>query len=120
MIIVIDDDFDRRFGEIPGVMHATTPEDGLALVRSHWGEITHLFLDHDLGYDDNLLPLDIRPVVSWLEERAVTEGPGKFTIWVHSMNPKATVLSTGLNNRGYTCHRVALTFAQKLYHKLVE
>jgi hypothetical protein len=114
MIIIIDDEFKLRFGEVapPGTLHAATPDDAIALIRAQWNNITALFLDRDLGQDAHGEEIDIIPVVKWLEDRAnqkhILACPG----YVHSMNSTVGPLVQGLVNRGYNARRIPLDTAR--------
>ncbi|WP_316528372.1 cyclic-phosphate processing receiver domain-containing protein [Kitasatospora brasiliensis] len=63
---------------------ARTSGDGVRLLEEHRGAyIDELWLDHDLGGDD-----DILPVVALLEEAAFGGEPFRIgTVFVHSANP---------------------------------
>ncbi|MEV7603171.1 cyclic-phosphate processing receiver domain-containing protein [Kitasatospora sp. NPDC089797] len=63
---------------------ARTSREGLRLLQEHRDTyIDELWLDHDLGGDD-----DILPVVTLLEEAAFNGQPFRIgTVFVHSANP---------------------------------
>ena len=63
---------------------ARTSHEGVLLLEEHRAhEIDELWLDHDLGGDDNIMP-----VVALLEEAAFAGHPFKIgMIYVHSANP---------------------------------
>lgn len=63
---------------------ARTSDEGIQLLQEHRdGFIDELWLDHDLGGDDSIMP-----VVALLEEAAFNGEPFQIgTIYVHSANP---------------------------------
>ncbi|MFF4381770.1 cyclic-phosphate processing receiver domain-containing protein [Kitasatospora sp. NPDC001547] len=63
---------------------ARTSREGVRLLQEHRdGFIDELWLDHDLGGDDSILP-----VVTLLEEAAFDGRPFRIgTVFVHSANP---------------------------------
>nr|BFD96480.1 hypothetical protein KitaXyl93_78400 [Kitasatospora sp. Xyl93] len=63
---------------------ARTSREGVRLLQAHRdGFIDELWLDHDLGGDDSILP-----VVTLLEEAAFDGRPFRIgTVFVHSANP---------------------------------
>lgn len=63
---------------------ARTSADGIRLLHEHRGRyVEELWLDHDLGGDDSILP-----VLTVLEEAAFDGRPFRIgTIFVHSANP---------------------------------
>ncbi|MFJ9523712.1 cyclic-phosphate processing receiver domain-containing protein [Kitasatospora sp. NPDC101801] len=63
---------------------ARTSSEGVRLLAEHRDSfIDELWLDHDLGGDDNILP-----VVTVLEEAAFNGRPFRIgTVFVHSANP---------------------------------
>ncbi|MFF5443201.1 cyclic-phosphate processing receiver domain-containing protein [Streptomyces achromogenes] len=63
---------------------ARTSLEGIQLLQEHRdGFIDELWLDHDLGGDDNIMP-----VVTLLEEAAFGGQPFRIgTVFVHSANP---------------------------------
>ncbi|MFE0458920.1 cyclic-phosphate processing receiver domain-containing protein [Kitasatospora sp. NPDC058965] len=63
---------------------ARTSRDGIELLHEHRdGYIDELWLDHDLGGDDTIMP-----VVTVLEEAAFHGRPFRIgTVYVHSANP---------------------------------
>lgn len=63
---------------------ARTSREGIQLLQEHQaGFIDELWLDHDLGGDDNILP-----VVTLMEEAAFNGQPFRIgTVFVHSANP---------------------------------
>ncbi|WP_433465252.1 cyclic-phosphate processing receiver domain-containing protein [Spirillospora sp. CA-128828] len=70
---------------LPGATRiARTSQEGVLLLEEHRDhEIDELWLDHDLGGDDSIMP-----VVSLLEEAAFEGRPFKIgMIFVHSANP---------------------------------
>ncbi|MGI5163525.1 cyclic-phosphate processing receiver domain-containing protein [Spirillospora sp. CA-253888] len=70
---------------LPGATRiARTSREGVLLLKEHRDlDIDELWLDHDLGEDD-----DILPVVTLLEEAAFQGRPFRIgTIYVHSANP---------------------------------
>ncbi|XVQ08086.1 cyclic-phosphate processing receiver domain-containing protein [Spirillospora sp. CA-255316] len=70
---------------LPGATRiARTSRDGIHLLEEHRDrEIDELWLDHDLGGDDSIMP-----VVALLEEAAFEGRPFKIgTVFVHSANP---------------------------------
>ncbi|MFE4971293.1 cyclic-phosphate processing receiver domain-containing protein [Kitasatospora sp. NPDC056651] len=93
---------------LPGVTRiARTSGEGILLLEEHRdGFIDELWLDHDLGGDDTIMP-----VVALLEEAAFDGRPFRIgTVFVHSANPvgAATVVRS-LARWGY---RVQRTTAQ--------
>lgn len=101
MIIVIDDE--RTFawygagrGEI---RYARTSSEGIVSIAKAWtnyslrfGNMVDLYLDHDLGENDTIMP-----VVDFLYSAANVEAKGSITgltmfiqnIYIHSQNPTA-------------------------------
>ncbi|MEV3926957.1 cyclic-phosphate processing receiver domain-containing protein [Actinomadura coerulea] len=80
MILGIDD-----LRPLPGVTRiARTSREGIQLLEEHRdGFIDELWLDHDLGGDDSIMP-----VVTVLEEAAFNGRPFQIgVIFVHSANP---------------------------------
>ncbi|WP_034266798.1 cyclic-phosphate processing receiver domain-containing protein [Actinospica robiniae] len=63
---------------------ARTSRDGIQLLQEHRDQlIDELWLDHDLGGDDTIMP-----VVTLLEEAAFSGRPFQIgTVFVHSANP---------------------------------
>ncbi|MEU9058556.1 cyclic-phosphate processing receiver domain-containing protein [Streptomyces sp. NPDC048430] len=63
---------------------ARTSGEGVKLLQEHRGSfIDQLWLDHDLGGDDSILP-----VVTLMEEAAFNGRPFRIgTVFVHSANP---------------------------------
>ncbi|MEV6153031.1 cyclic-phosphate processing receiver domain-containing protein [Nonomuraea sp. NPDC052129] len=63
---------------------ARTSKEGIRLLQEHRDEfIDELWLDHDLGGDDSIMP-----IVTLLEEAAFNGEPFQIgTIFVHSANP---------------------------------
>ncbi|MFE6961662.1 cyclic-phosphate processing receiver domain-containing protein [Streptomyces sp. NPDC057696] len=63
---------------------ARSSGEGIKLLQEHRdGFIDELWLDHDLGGDDSILP-----VVTLMEEAAFNERPFRIgTVFVHSANP---------------------------------
>ncbi|MEV6211471.1 cyclic-phosphate processing receiver domain-containing protein [Kitasatospora sp. NPDC051914] len=63
---------------------ARTSREGIQLLEEHRdGFIDELWLDHDLGGDDSILP-----VVTLMEEAAFSGRPFRIgTVYVHSANP---------------------------------
>lgn len=67
-ILVIDDL--RLFEPLADeeIVHVRTMQEGRNfMVDVHWDEV---WLDHDLGYDEDLNEVDVRPLVSHIEEAA--------------------------------------------------
>ncbi|MFJ9350994.1 cyclic-phosphate processing receiver domain-containing protein [Streptomyces sp. NPDC101237] len=63
---------------------ARTSDEGIQLLQEHHDRyIDELWLDHDLGGDDSILP-----VVTLMEEAAFNGHPFRIgTVFVHSANP---------------------------------
>ncbi|MER5867542.1 cyclic-phosphate processing receiver domain-containing protein [Kitasatospora sp. NPDC002040] len=63
---------------------ARTSADGVRLLEEHRGTfVDELWLDHDLGGEDSIMP-----VVTLLEEAAFNGRPFRIgTVYVHSANP---------------------------------
>jgi len=63
---------------------ARTSREGIELLQEHRDRFIHeLWLDHDLGGDDTIMP-----VVTLMEEAAFSGQPFRIgTIFVHSANP---------------------------------
>lgn len=108
MIIVIDDERTFNFRPFtPTTHYARTSDEGIMLILKSWlaymnrmGEaVDILYLDHDLGEDD-----DIHPVVEFLYTMGKTaEG---FTIFiqnieVHSQNPTSGWIVSNLGMAGF-------------------
>ncbi|MFI6522762.1 cyclic-phosphate processing receiver domain-containing protein [Spirillospora sp. NPDC050679] len=89
---------------LPGATRvARTSREGLLLLEGHRDRyIDELWLDHDLGEDD-----DILPVVTLLEEAAFRGRPFRIgTIYVHSANPiGAETVVRALGRWGYRVRR---------------
>ncbi|MEV5711288.1 cyclic-phosphate processing receiver domain-containing protein [Actinoallomurus sp. NPDC052274] len=82
---------------------ARTSHDGILLLEEHHErEIDELWLDHDLGGDDSIVP-----VVALLEEAAFNDRPFKIVmIFVHSANPSgAETVVRVLRRWGYRVRR---------------
>ncbi|GAA4634528.1 hypothetical protein GCM10023196_076360 [Actinoallomurus vinaceus] len=82
---------------------ARTSRDGILLLEEHRNhEIDELWLDHDLGGDDNIMP-----VVALLEEAAFDGHPFSIgMIFVHSANPSgAETIVRVLRRWGYRVRR---------------
>jgi len=89
------------------VTYARTSHDGLGLLAKHfvdykikYASAIYLFLDHDLGGDD-----DIRPVVDFL---TVAKVPGIREIFIHSQNPASGDLVKVLSSAGYLVSKITL------------
>lgn len=87
MILVIDDLRTLRLDGNPlvHVRDSVRALERLQLAARRGEVIEQLWLDHDLGGDD-----DIRPVVRWLEEQAALETgelPEIRAVFLHSSNP---------------------------------
>lgn len=70
---------------LPGVTRiARTSREGIQLLQEHRSSfIDELWLDHDLGGEDTIMP-----VVSFMEEAAFNGQPFQIgTVFVHSANP---------------------------------
>ncbi|PKV82867.1 cyclic-phosphate processing receiver domain-containing protein [Streptomyces sp. TLI_146] len=86
---------------------ARTSSEGIQLLQDHRDSfINELWLDHDLGGEDSILP-----VVTLMEEAAFTGQPFRIgTVFVHSANPiGAETVVRSLTRWGY---RVRRTTAQ--------
>ncbi|MCD0450550.1 hypothetical protein LO762_15320 [Actinocorallia sp. API 0066] len=82
---------------------ARTSAGGIQLLKEHHNEfIDELWLDHDLGGDDSIMP-----VVALLEEAAFNGHPFQVgTIFVHSANPiGAETVVRVLTRWGYRVRR---------------
>ncbi|WP_394436962.1 cyclic-phosphate processing receiver domain-containing protein [Streptomyces sp. SGAir0957] len=82
---------------------ARTSREGVRLLREHRDVvIDELWLDHDLGGDDSIMP-----VVTVLEEAAFQGSPFRIgTVFVHSANPiGAETVVRSLTHWGYRVRR---------------
>lgn len=82
---------------------ARTSREGIQLLREHRDRfIDELWLDHDLGGDDTIMP-----VVTLLEEAAFNGRPFHIgTIYVHSANPVgAEAVTRSLTRWNYRVRR---------------
>lgn len=105
MILIIDDErtFDVREGYEHEFMYARTSDEGILALSKHWiahslrfaPPISELWLDHDLGENDTIMP-----VVEYLYVTGMKSGivnnldlirPPDFiqNIYIHSQNPTA-------------------------------
>jgi Cyclic-phosphate processing Receiver domain len=85
---------------------ARTSRDGVLLLEEHRDRvIDELWLDHDLGGDDSIMP-----VVTLLEEAAFNGDPFQISmIFVHSANPSgAETVVRVLKRWGYQVRRATL------------
>ncbi|MFE7036211.1 cyclic-phosphate processing receiver domain-containing protein [Streptomyces sp. NPDC057621] len=85
---------------------ARSSGEGVALLQEHRDSlIDELWLDHDLGGDDSILP-----VVTPLEEAAFNGRPFRIgTVYVHSANPiGAETVVRSLTRWNYQVRRVTL------------
>jgi hypothetical protein len=107
MIIVIDDErtFALEQPELPGyveVKYARTSNEGIATIVNAWtdyalrrGNMVDLYLDHDLGGDDTIMPVvDFLYVMgkahSWEQNQAPCDVEFFIrNIFIHSQNPTA-------------------------------
>lgn len=104
-ILVVDDR--RIFTKLPDdVLYARTIEAGLEVLRSG-RPLAQLWLDHDLGEIDGR-PVDVRPLVTAIEERAFHGYPYDIgRVVIHSSNPEgARWIESGLS-RYYPVRRVS-------------
>ncbi|MBO1336767.1 cyclic-phosphate processing receiver domain-containing protein [Streptomyces sp. VRA16 Mangrove soil] len=82
---------------------ARTSADGVRLLEEHRDSyVDELWLDHDLGGDDSIMP-----VVTLLEEAAFDGRPFRIgTVFVHSANPiGAETVVRSLTRWGYRVRR---------------
>ena len=99
--------------EQPEVLnYARTSDEGLLAIAKHCIEYTQrygpelvLYLDHDLGGSDTILP-----VVNFLLSVKV---PGIAWIKIHSQNPVSKDLVKPLKHAGYICQKVSLPALEK-------
>lgn len=100
-IIVIDDE--RTFS-FPAE-YARDSESGLALLQDCFDKnirVVELWLDHDLGGDDTIMP-----VVRWLEEMAYFKTPLIVNrIYVHTANPSAAPAMMAALDKWYWVKRI--------------
>ncbi|MFE7069405.1 cyclic-phosphate processing receiver domain-containing protein [Streptomyces sp. NPDC057620] len=85
---------------------ARSSGEGVELLQEHRDSlIDELWLDHDLGGDDSILP-----VVTLLEEAAFNGRPFRIgTVYVHSANPiGAETVVRSLTRWNYQVRRVTL------------
>lgn len=96
--LVVDDLRSHR----EGGYHARTSEQALWHLRFSWRRI---YLDHDLGPDD-----DIMPVVDHMCERAHGDNAVMVeTVYVHSQNPVgAANVMRALERYGYNVKRIGV------------
>jgi hypothetical protein len=112
VIVVIDDE--RILTDIPdhtAVMTFRTSESGIAALKKIdellGGRIEILFLDHDLGGDDTIIP-----VVDYLAEQAFSGNVLNIgEIHVHTANPVGAqrIMGTNLLRDNYKMTRVDLS-----------
>lgn len=107
LTVLVDDD--RVFIEPRDYMAARTSQaalDTLHVLRSNGVVIDELWLDHDLGDDD-----DVLPVLTMLCEAAANNDPYPVRqIYVHSMNRSgADTLMRGLRRYGYPVRRAIVS-----------
>lgn len=106
-IMVIDDE--RYFGDMGGwTTYCRTSVMAIAQLRNHKNaglRINQLWLDHDLGDDDTIMP-----VVDELCEKAFNNDPYDIeVIYVHSMNPVGSIaMVKTLIRYGYNVVRTGL------------
>jgi hypothetical protein len=95
-VLVIDD---RRVMAFPAV-YARTLGEGLRLIEERpWRQV---WLDHDLGGDETIMP-----IVELLEQRALDGRPLPIgTICVHSANPPGAMTISAALERWYRLRRV--------------
>ncbi|WP_199549771.1 cyclic-phosphate processing receiver domain-containing protein [Streptomyces sp. N35] len=85
---------------------ARTSREGVELLREHCDTyIDELWLDHDLGGEDSIMP-----VVTLLEEAAFSGRPFRIgTVFVHSANPiGAETVVRSLTRWNYRVRRTAV------------
>jgi hypothetical protein len=100
MIIVIDDERDFAwFGAgYSEIVYARTSDEGIAEIAKAWtnyvlryGDKVALYLDHDLGENDTIMPVvDFLYVAANAEAKFATGLTGMIEeIYIHSQNPTA-------------------------------
>ncbi len=100
-ILVVDDE---RVLDLPGAVHVLTCSEAMAFLKGH-PVIDELWLDHDLGPDE-----DVMRLVDHLCEMAFFEmGYEIGRIVVHTMNPVGAENVIRALNRYYPVHRVNVT-----------
>lgn len=97
MIVVIDDE--RTFDTDDEIVYARTSNEGLAVIAKVWTDAVlnygstdiYLYLDHDLGGSDTIMPVvNFLYVTGWVTESVVLRLPDIISgIYVHSQNPTA-------------------------------
>lgn len=117
MILVIDDErtFNTNYEQI---VYARSSREGMSELALAWtnfslyyGEKVQLWLDHDLGENDTIIP-----VVDFLYVAANSEAANSLTpltkvidnIFVHSQNPTAADKIIGVLDGFYKIRRVSL------------
>lgn len=112
-VLVVDDL--RTFPHLVGAVYARTSMIAVAMldaIESVGGSLHRLLLDHDLGLLHNGSVDDIRPVLDWLEERAVHGHPLPVgEVIVVSSNPVGAATIERALERHYRVRRVDATKA---------
>ncbi len=113
--LVIDDERTFDVSHVPPISnevptelnYARNSNDGLLAIAKHcvaytlhYGEELMLYLDHDLGGSDTILP-----VINFLVSVQV---PGIAWIKIHSQNPVSADYVQVLRHAGYICEKVSL------------
>jgi len=100
-ILVVDDE---RTLNLKGAEHRQTCAEAKQFLQNN-PDVTELWLDHDLGPDE-----DIMTLVDYLQEEAFFDRGYEFDrIVVHSMNPVAFDKIRRALNKYYAVHRVDVT-----------
>ena len=106
-IIVIDDERDLGFY----AEYARTSADGLKILQdAHKNDdrVTELWLDHDLGENEDGFDT-IMPVVSWLEEMAYCDTPLNVgVIYIHTANWYAAPVMMDALKKWYNVERAVI------------
>jgi len=107
LTVLIDDDRDFIVSR-PRIALRSSAEalDGLRRIRDEGQVIDELWLDHDLGGDDRVMP-----VIDWLAELAFNDDPYPVRrVYVHSMNREgADTMMRSLTHYGYAPVRVPVS-----------
>lgn len=107
MIVLIDDE--RNFRDTPAadVVVLRTSSDALTWLRQNTLPISQLWLDHDLGGDDTIIP-----VIHFLEEQYFLGSPVDIdTVFVHTANPVgAQQIMAALSHRYRTIRVPAIEY----------
>ena len=89
------------------LVYARTSDEGLLAIAKHcvdytlhYGDEIVLYLDHDLGGSDTILP-----VINFLVSVKV---PGIARIRIHSQNPVSADYVNVLKRAGYLCKKISL------------